>query len=108
MIGWLPREQELYQTWAAQNNNRSEDEFYHEQRQDAISIRGIIEPYTRAINNKPGDYILINRASHLPIAYLYSTQIDLQNSVGHEVSLQAVPRPNNNFAIPAYFVLGIE
>jgi hypothetical protein len=108
MSNWLPREQEVYQNWASQNNNRSEDEFYHEQRQQAVSIRGIIEPYTRVINNKPGDYILINRASHLPIAYLYSTQIDLQDSVGHEVSLQAVPRSNNNFAFPAYFILGIE
>lgn len=108
MIGWLPREHEIYQAWASQNNNRSEEEFYHEQRQQAVSITGIVEPYTRVINNKPGDYILINRASHLPIAYLYSTQIDLQDSVGHEVTLQAIPRPNNNFAFPAYFVVSLE
>lgn len=108
MVGWLPKEQEVYQNWASQNNQRSEDEFYHEQRQQAVSLKGIVEPYTRSINNKPGDYLLINRSSHLPIAYLYSTQIDLQDSVGHEITLLAVPRPNNNFAFPAYFVIGLE
>ncbi|MBA3816841.1 MAG: hypothetical protein H0X29_10065 [Parachlamydiaceae bacterium] len=108
MIAWQPREQEIYQNWASQNNHRSEEEFYLEQRLKSIAIKGIIEPYTRAINNKPGDYILINRASHLPIAYLYSTQVDLQESAGQEVTLHVISRPNNNFAFPAYFVIGME
>jgi hypothetical protein len=41
----------------------------------------------------------------LPIAYLYSTQVDLQGKVGQAVTLQAAPRPNHHFAFPAYFVL---
>lgn len=108
MTAWLPREQEVYQTWASRNNNRSKEDFYEEQEQQAVTIKGIVEPYTRAIKNKPGDYILINQASHLPIAYLYSTQVDLQNAVGHEVTLKAISRANNNFAFPAYYILSIE
>lgn len=108
MTAWLPREQEIYQLWASRNNQRSQEEFYEEQTQQAVPITGIIEPYTRSIKNKPGDYILINQASHLPIAYLYSTKIDLQNAVGNEVTLRAVPRANNNFAFPAYFILSVD
>lgn len=108
MTAWMPNEKEIYQNWASRNNNKSQDEFYEEQEQQAIALRGIVEPYTRAIKNKPGDYILINQASHLPIAYLYSTQVDLNNAIGHEVTLKAVPRPNNNFAFPAYYILSIE
>lgn len=105
---WMPREQEVYQTWASRNNNRSKEEFYQEQNQQAVTIHGVIEPYTRAIKNKPGDYILVNQASRLPIAYMYSTEVDLHDYIGHEVSLRATPRPNNNFAFPAYFILSTE
>lgn len=108
MTAWLPLEQEVYQAWATRNNNRSQEDFYEEQGEQAAAIKGIVEPYTKAIKNKPGDYILINQASNLPIAYLYSTQVDLQNAVGHEVTLKAAPRSNNNFAFPAYFIISIE
>lgn len=108
MTAWIPQEKELYHAWASQNNNRSQDDFYDEQEEKAIALKGIIEPYTRAIKNKPGDYMLINQASHLPIAYLYSTQVDLSKAIGHEVTLKAVSRPNNNFAFPAYYILSIE
>lgn len=108
MTAWIPREQEIYQDWAVHNNNRSQEEFYQEQLQQSVAIRGIVEPYTKAIKNKPGDYLLINQASHLPIAYLYSTTIDLHDIVGHEATLRAVPRSNNNFAFPAYLILSVD
>jgi hypothetical protein len=108
MAAWIPIEQAVYESWAGFNNQKGQDEFYREQQLQSISLRGIIEPYTRIIKNKPGDYILLNQSNHLPIAYLYSTHVDLQNLVGQEVTIHASPRPNNNFAFPAYFVLFVE
>lgn len=108
MNAWAPVEDALYRTWASENNNRSQDDFYTEQGKHAVEIRGIIEPYNRVIKNKPGDFVLVNQTSHLPIAYLYSTKVNLQDKVGHEVTLHGVVRDNHNFAFPAYFVLEVE
>lgn len=105
MSAWLPIEQEVYNNWARENGNRSQEEFYEDQKQNAVVLTGIIEPYSRSVRNKPGDYVLLNQSSHLPIAYLYSTQVNLQDKIGQSVTIQAVPRNNNNFAFPAYFVL---
>lgn len=108
MAAWLPAEQGIYETWANQNANRNQDDYYDEQRENALVMRGIVEPYTRVIKNKPGDYMLVNQSNHLPIAFIYSTQVNLQDMVGQEVTVHAAPRPNNNFAFPAYFVLSFE
>lgn len=108
MSAWIPVEQSLYTAWADQNDGRSQDEFYKEQGSQAVVLRGVIEPYTRVIKNKPGDYVLVNQSNHLPIAYLYSTMINLQDKLGQEVTVYGAPRPNNNFAFPSYFVLSIE
>ncbi len=108
MSAWLPAEQQIYQTWAAENNQGTMDDFYADQRQKAIPITGIVELYPRVIKNKPGDYVLMSQANQQPTAFLYSTLINLQDRIGQEVTLYAVPRPNNNFAFPAYFVISIE
>lgn len=108
MAAWLPIEQSLYDGWAKANENRSQEEFYQHQGQSAIALKGIIEPYNRVIKNKPGDYILVNQSNHLPIAYLYSTQVNLQDKVGQEVIIHGVSRDNHSFAFPAYFVLTLE
>lgn len=106
MTAWIPVEENLYLAWEKQNQNVTKNEFY--QNQEQTTLKGIIEPYNRNVKNKPGDYILLNPSSQLPIAYLYSTQINLQEKVGQEVTIKALHRPNNNFAFPAYFVLTIE
>jgi hypothetical protein len=108
MAVWEPVEQTIYAAWMHHNPTGTPEEFYREQKQQSVSLRGIIEPYTRTIKNKPGDYILINESTHLPIAYLYSTQINLQSMVGHAVTLHGSARANNNFAFPAYYVLSVE
>ncbi len=108
MAAWIPVEALLYEAWAKQNGNASIEEFYKSQRQEAQILTGTIQPYIRSLRNKPGDYVLISKISHLPSAYLYSTQVDLQDKVGQEVTLVATPRPNSNFAFPAYFVLALE
>lgn len=108
MAAWLPIEQAIYENWARSNENKSKDEFYDILNQSAVALRGIIEPYNRVIKNKPGDYILVNQSNHLPIAYLYSTQVNLLDRVGQQVTVHGSPRDNNSFAFPAYFVLSIE
>lgn len=108
MSSWFPVEDALFATWSKQTNNHQLDAFYREQREKGIAIKGVIEPYNRPVKNKPGDYMLVNATSKLPIAFLYSTLVNLQDYVGHEVSLLVTPRSNNHYAFPAYFVLTIE
>lgn len=105
---WLPLEESLFNAWAQQTGNRNPTDFYENQKKQGFVLRGIIDPYTRPVKNKPGDYMLISTASKLPIAFLYSTHINLQEYIGHEVSIVVSPRDNNNFAFPAYFVLTLE
>jgi hypothetical protein len=103
---WEPVEESLYLAWSSRNDDRSIDEFYDEQRENGVTLTGIVEAYTSPVKRKPGDYVLKDK--DLPKAYLYSTQINLQELVGKKVSIVAVPRSNNNFAFPAYFVLSAE
>lgn len=105
---WLPVEEALFTEWSEQNENKSIDDFYEDQQLQAVTLRGVIDPYNRVVKNKPGDYMLLNPTTKLPIAFLYSTNVNLQNYVGHEVTVSVVQRPNNFYAFPAYFVLSIE
>jgi hypothetical protein len=103
---WQPIEESLFLTWSCRNDDRSIDDFYEEQRQSGLVVSGIVETYTAPVKNKPGDFIIRNK--ELPVAYVYSTQLNLQDYVGKKVSLLVSPRENNNFAFPAYFVLAVE
>lgn len=106
MLLWQPVEEALYLNWAAMNQDRNMQEFYTDQKMASSKLSGILEAYTAPVRNKPGDFILKDK--DLPIAYVYSTKVNLQDYVGKRVSLIAAPRPNNNFAFPAYFVLSQE
>lgn len=108
MSAWIAQEKNLYDKWAAQELSPNPYQFYQHEGVERISLQGMIEPYARTVRNKPGDYLLVNQSNNLPIAYLYSTKVNLQEKVGQEVSLKAVSRVNNNFAFPAYYVLEIE
>lgn len=103
---WEPIEEALYLTWVNMNEDRDLQEYYEEQRLAAIPISGVVEVYTAGVRHKPGDYIL--RDNDIPVAYIYSTQINLQELVGKQVTILATPRPNNNFAFPAYFVHSLQ
>ncbi|MES2121146.1 MAG: SH3 domain-containing protein [Chlamydiota bacterium] len=103
---WEPVEEGIYQGWAALNENKDYNEFYDEQKLSAMVISGIVEAYNSPVKNKPGDYII--RDKDRPVAYVYSTRINLQGLVGKQVTLAASARSNNNFAFPAYYVLGVE
>lgn len=103
---WEPIEEALYLSWANINDNKAQRDYYEEQKLAAVEVSGIIEPYTSPVKSKPGDFIL--RDKEIPVGYVYSTQINLQSLVGKHVKLVAAPRPNNNFAFPAYYVLSVE
>ncbi len=103
---WDVVEESLYLSWAAFHTGKKVDDFYLEQKASAFLLEGTLEPYTQSVKNKPGDYIL--RGANAPLAYIYSTACPLEEYVGKEVTLLVTPRPNNQFAFPAYFVLAIE
>lgn len=104
---WSAIENSLYENWLTFHNNKDVDDFYKEQRANATTLTGIIAPYSTEIQNRPGDFLLKDKGS-IPFAFLYSTKIDLSKYSGKEVKILAIPRPNNHFAYPAYFVLDLK
>lgn len=106
VMPWESKEESLYEFWLAQNGQGTIEDFYSDQQSKAVTMQGTLEYYNHGIKNRPGDYILLSNGQ--PIAYLYSTLVDLEAKVGNEISLQAVERPNNHFAYPAYYALSIK
>ena len=106
MLVWYPLEESFYHLWAVTNDGKSMEQFYEEEELNATVLSGILEPYTKPVKNRPGDFIL--RIDNIPVAFLYSTKVNLEHQVGKEVSVIATPRPNNNFAFPAYYVISVE
>ncbi len=113
MAVWVPSENIFFNAWSQDESGQArasatQDSYYQHLKLTAVTIKGIIEPYTRIVKNKPGDYVIVNKTTQLPIAFLYSTRVNLQDYVGKEVTVIGSERPNNNFAYPAYFVLEIQ
>lgn len=106
MLIWQPLEESLFHLWAVANGEQTIREFYNQEEREATQLTGIIEPYNRPVKNRPGDYLL--RCDNLPVAFLYSTRVNLDKLVGKRVTVMASPRPNNHFAFPAYFVLSVN
>ncbi len=103
---WEPVEEALYINWAKLNESRGKEAFYAEQKLVATSISGVLESYRSPIKNRPGDYIVKNK--NLPVAYVYSTVVNLDDYLGKKITLVTSPRSNNNFAFPAFFVHDVE
>lgn len=104
---WDTLEESLFLSWTAFHSGKTFDEYYTEQKANASVLTGTIERYTYDVRNRPGDFIL-RGAEDAPVAYLYSTQVDLDQYAGKTVTLLAAPRPNNHFAFPAYYVFSVE
>ena len=104
---WEPIEEALYLTWSHLNEERTLNDYYDEQKFAAVPLTGILEAFTDAVRNKPGDYVLRDK-NGLPSAYVYSTQVDLQKYIGKKVTLLGSERPNNHFAFNAYYILTVE
>lgn len=107
LTAWNEQETLAYQEWLEENPGQGEESFLNWELQSGKTLQGIIEPYTKSVKNRPGDYVLLSQANHGIIAYLYSNKINLEEYVGRPITLKAGPRPNHNFAFPAYSVLQI-
>ena len=107
MLIWEPIEALLYQEWKKEHPANSNEEFYKHQFSSGKKISGYLEPYHKPVKNKPGDYVLRDH-NNLPVAFVYSTRVNLQNQIGQHVTLMVAPRENNHFAFPAFFVLAVE
>lgn len=106
MLVWEPLEESLFHLWAAANGEDSIEEFYREEDLHAIYLSGLIEAYNKPVKNLPGDFLL--KSDNQPVAFLYSTRVNLEKMIGNHVTIRVAPRPNNHFAFPAYFVLSVE
>lgn len=104
---WLPQEMKLYQEWKEQNSRGTLQDFYAEELNSSATLKGIVQPYNRNVKNKPGDYVLLN-SSNTPIAFIYSTSVNLQDYIGQQATVVGAQRPNFHFAYPAYHVFSIE
>lgn len=99
------QEQQLVAAALAAKIAPTEETFYQQELHKARTLRGTIVRYDKVMKGRPGDFMLVDTPSNVPIAFLYSTQLDLTSYEGKAVRLKASSRPNNNFALPAYFVL---
>lgn len=98
------QEKTLVQKRLANREASSCQELYEQEQKNPVLLRGKLVPFERAIKIKPGDFLLIHPTTKVPVAYVYSTTVNLDQYVGTTVSLQAATRPNHDFALPAYFV----
>lgn len=105
---WVEKESLIIDDAIANGLATSADNHYANELKEGEKIVGIIKPYNSFIKNRPGDFVLVNPSTNLPIAYLYSTKVALEKRLNEEVTLIVAKRPNNNFAFPAYFVLTIQ
>jgi len=103
---WKSVEDGLFAAWQQNHQEKSVDEYYEDQKIIATSVSGVLEAFTSPVQNKPGNFIIKNK--NLPVAYVYSTSIDLEDYVGKEVTLIGSARDSHNFAFPAYFVHEVE
>lgn len=106
MEEWLAQEADLFTSWNSFHPEKTLEDFYKEQLASSAEFEGVIESFYDNIQSKPGNYFI--KSDEQPPSYLYSTQVDLASFVGKKVTIKATPRPNNNFAFPAYFVLEVQ
>lgn len=108
---WQDRENAFFNEWKKgqkEESKKTTTAFYNQEKESAVQLKGYLEPFNRPVKNRPGDFVLIDRNNHLPIGYLYSTLVNLNDYLGSDVTVQVVERPNNHFAYPAYLVLEIS
>ncbi|MGE3954883.1 MAG: SH3 domain-containing protein [Parachlamydiales bacterium] len=106
MRAWQPVEDSLYHLWALERGEGSLEQFYADEALEAKMVSGLLESYNRPIANRPGDYLL--KVDNRPVAFLYSTRVNLEDYLGQQIRVKVVPRPNHNFAFPAYYVVAVE
>lgn len=103
---WARVEEGLFAAWKGSGEEKTLDDFYDEEKLVATSITGTLEAFKSTVKHKPGNYILKDK--NVPVAYVYSTKLDLEDYVGKRITLIGSERDNHSFAFPAYFIHEIE
>ena len=103
---WHQLEYNLYLNWMQDQPDKKFEDFKKVSMEKAVRMQGKIERFESDLPTKPGDYLLIQDG--LPVAYLYSLDVNLDDYVGKEMSFSAVQRHNNHFAFPSYCILQAE
>jgi len=106
MRAWEHVEESLFLAWSAMHHAKSMNDFYNEQKLNSRIVTGVLDTYGEPVKNKPGDFVI--KEKDVPVAYVYSTHVNLHNLVGKRVNLSVSSRSNNSFAFPAYYVLDAE
>lgn len=106
MKEWQPVEQAHFQKWSEFHPDKTMNDYYGEQKANATTVCGKLK-LCKSLKNRPGDYVLLGE-NEVPVAYLYSTLVDLEKYIGEEIIVYGYERPNNNFAYPAYFIFKVE
>ncbi|QEM73986.1 hypothetical protein DZK34_03395 [Chlamydia abortus] len=101
----------LFKIWASmqpQENAKklTQEAFYEEEKKKKQTFVGELEIYPHVVKNNPGDFLLKDKEN--TIAFVYATKIDLEQWLGKRVSVECLPRPNNHFAFPAYYIINIK
>lgn len=103
-------EESLYKLWLSDLPSNSPlssmEDFYKSEHKKHKTLVGKLEVYPYVIKNAPGQFILKNNSRS--IAFLYSTKIDLNAFLNQEIQIIGLPRPNNYFAFPSFFVTSVE
>jgi len=109
MLAWEPIEGHLFRSWSVgQDPHVTIEDFYVDQLSESQEIAGVVQPYNHNLSTRPGDYLLFSEETGTPIAYLYSTRVNIKDLLGQKKQLRVVERTNHNFAFPAFYVLSVE
>lgn len=100
---WDQQEDKLFAAWESKHPGKTRTDFYQEELGCSVTLKGTLEPYNAAVKNRPGDYLL--KVNNAPVAFVYSTSLDLKSMVGQHIEVIAIKRPNNHYAYPAYFAI---
>jgi len=80
------------------------EEFYLKECSRAEEKVGQLIPYERLSSTRPGDFMLVDSKTKVPVAYLYSSNVDLNQFIGRNIRVVVSPRPDHHYALPAFFV----
>jgi len=98
------QERSLVEQAIANGDVSTQEEFYLKECNNAEEMTGQLIPYERTSSTRPGDYMLVDIKTKVPVAYLYSSTIDLKDFIGRNITVVVSLRPNHHYALPAFFV----
>jgi hypothetical protein len=98
-------EQENTLVSQAIQSGKTAEKFYQDELANSLELFGQLIPYERIVRNRPGDFMLVDATTKVPLAYLYSTKVDLGLYSGQMIKVRVTARPNHHFALPAFFVV---